>query len=94
MGWKCDDCGDRGPETCVIFCPDCGSRNVAPTDAHGLTAADRRDQFEMNCEEFGIDPAAVIYVDTPARLVFAPHPPRPANDNFPLHPNLDDSIPF
>lgn len=55
MGWKCDDCGDHGPETCVIFCPDCGSRNVAATDADGLTAADRRDQFEMNCEESVID---------------------------------------
>ena len=94
MGWKCDDCGDHGPETGALWCPDCGSRNVPATDALGMTAADRREQFEMNCEEFGIDPATVPYNDKPAR--YAPPPPahRPANDNLPPRPDLDNSLPF
>ena len=94
MGWKCDDCGDRGPEYGAIRCPDCGSRNVAATDANGLTATDRRAQFEMDCEEFGIDPASIPYVDTPARFHLPPRRPQPANDNFPVPPDPDDSIPF
>ena len=56
MGWKCDDCGDRGPETGALWCPNCGSRNVAATDALGMTAADRREQFELDHKELGIDP--------------------------------------
>jgi len=94
MGWKCDDCGDRGLETGALWCPDCGSRNVAATDADGLTAADRRAQFEMNCEAFGIDPASVPYVDKPAGYGLPPHASRPANDNFPPHPDLNNSVPF
>lgn len=94
MGWKCDDCGDRGPETGAIWCPDCGSRNVAATDADGLTAADRRAQFEMDCEAFGIDPVAVSYVDKPAGFTLPPRSASPANDNFPPHSDLDNSVPF
>ena len=94
MGWKCDDCGDRGPETGALSCPDCDSRNVAATDALGMTPADRREQFEMNCEECAIDPATVTYIDKPAGYALPPAPRNPANDNIPPHPELDNSIPF
>ncbi len=94
MGWKCDGCGDRGPETGALWCPDCGSRNVAATDALGMTAADRRKQFELDHEELGIDPASVPYTDKPAGYDLPPRPRFPSNDNFPPHPDLDNSIPF
>ena len=94
MGWKCDDCGDRGPETGALWCPNCGSRNVAATDALGMTAADRREQFELDHEELGIAPASVPYTDKPAGYGLPPGPRLPANDDFPPHPDLDNSIPF
>ncbi len=94
MGWKCDDCGDHGPETGALWCPNCGSENVAATDADGLTAADRREQFEMNCEELGVDPAAIFYVDKPTGYGPLPRPSAAANNNFSLHSDLDDTIPF
>ena len=50
MGWKCTDCGDRGPEHNILWCPDCGSTSWLPTDADGLTAADRAEQAAMNRE--------------------------------------------
>ena len=50
MGWKCTDCGDRGPEHDISWCPDCGSTSWQPTDADGLTAADRAEQAEMTRE--------------------------------------------
>lgn len=94
MSWKCEDCRDFGPEYGVLWCPDCGSRNIAPTDADGLTASDRYQQFLMDCEELGIDPATHTYTDNPARYDVAP-PPKSAVD-LPSSPglDLDDSIPF
>ena len=50
MGWKCTDCGDRGPEHDISWCPDCGSTSWQPTDADGLTAGDRAEQAEMTRE--------------------------------------------
>ena len=50
MGWKCTDCGDRGPEHNIHWCPDCGSTSWQPTDAGGLIAEDRAEQAEMNRE--------------------------------------------
>ena len=94
MGWKCDDCGDRGPETGALWCPDCGSRNVAATDADGLTAADRRAQFEMHCEEFGLDPNTAPYTDKPTAYALPVRPRRASRDPLLAHPDLDNSIPF
>ena len=54
MGWKCNDCHDHGPEFGVLWCPDCGSRNVSPTDRDGLTEADRREQEAMTVEEIAL----------------------------------------
>ena len=42
MGWKCTDCGDRGPELEIRWCPNCGSTSWQPTDADGLTAGEPR----------------------------------------------------
>lgn len=94
MGWKCGDCGDNGPETGALWCPNCSSRNVAATDAYGFTAADRRAQFEMNCEELDVDPDTVPYTDRPAGYSLPPRATRAANDNFLPRPDLDDSVPF
>ena len=94
MGWKCEDCGDHGPETSALWCPNCGSRNVAATDANGLTAAARREQFETDCEELGIDPDTVPYTDRPAGYTLPPRTPRATNDDVLPHAELDDSLPF
>ena len=50
MGWKCTDCGDRGPEFDIRWCPDCGSTSWQPTDADGLTAGDRAEQADITRE--------------------------------------------
>ena len=50
MGWKCTDCGDRGPEHDIHWCPGCGSTFWQRTDSDGLTAEDRAGQAEMNRE--------------------------------------------
>ena len=50
MGWKCTDCGDRGPEHSIRWCPGCGSTSWQRTDADGLTAEDRAEQAEMDRE--------------------------------------------
>ena len=53
MGWKCTDCGDRGPELDISSgAPNCGSTSWQRTDADGLTAEDRAEQAAMNREAF------------------------------------------
>ena len=61
MGWKCTDCGDRGPEHDIRWCPHCGSTSWQPTDADGLTAGDRADQAEMLREAIADERAQHIF---------------------------------
>ena len=75
MGWKCTDCGNRGPEHDIRWCPDCGSASWQPTDTDGLTAADRADQAEMLREAIADERAQRIFgylaLFTSAGLAFA-----------------------
>ena len=83
------------PKPALSGAPTAAAENVAATDALGMTAADRREQFELDHEELGIDPASVPYTDKPAGYHIH-SPAAPVGRPRPLRPvdNLDDSLPF